>query len=38
VKSAGFKKAEIFGCKLGAFSRKDVLTTEDFEMLIIAEK
>jgi len=38
VKSAGFKKSEIFGCKLGAFSRKDVLTTEDFEMLIIAEK
>jgi hypothetical protein len=38
VKSAGFKKSEIFGCKLGAFSRKEVLTTEDFEMLIIAEK
>jgi 2-polyprenyl-3-methyl-5-hydroxy-6-metoxy-1,4-benzoquinol methylase len=38
LKSAGFKKSEIFGCKLGAFSRKDVLTTEDFEMLIIAEK
>jgi 2-polyprenyl-3-methyl-5-hydroxy-6-metoxy-1,4-benzoquinol methylase len=38
LKSAGFKKSEIFGCKLGAFSRKDVLTTEDFEMLIVAEK
>jgi 2-polyprenyl-3-methyl-5-hydroxy-6-metoxy-1,4-benzoquinol methylase len=38
LKSAGFKKIEIFGCKLGAFSRKDVLTTEDFEMLVISEK
>jgi len=38
LKSAGFKKSEIFGCKLGAFSRKNVLTTEDFEMLIVAEK
>jgi len=37
-KSAGFKKVEIFGCKLGAFSRGDSLTTEDFEMLIVAEK
>jgi 2-polyprenyl-3-methyl-5-hydroxy-6-metoxy-1,4-benzoquinol methylase len=38
LKSAGFKKSEIFGCKLGAYSRNDVLTTEDFEMLIVAEK
>jgi len=38
LKSAGFKKIEIFGCKLGAFSRKDFLTTEDFEMLVISEK
>jgi 2-polyprenyl-3-methyl-5-hydroxy-6-metoxy-1,4-benzoquinol methylase len=38
LKSAGFKKSEIFGCKLGAFSRKDALTTEDFEMLIVVEK
>lgn len=38
LKSIGFKKSEIFGCKLGAFSRNDVLTTEDFEMLVIAEK
>ena len=28
----------IFGAKLGAFSRNDMLTTEDFEMLVIAEK
>jgi len=38
LKSAGFSKSEISGCKLGAFSRNDKLTTEDFEMLVIAEK
>jgi 2-polyprenyl-3-methyl-5-hydroxy-6-metoxy-1,4-benzoquinol methylase len=38
LKSAGFSKSEIFGCKLGAFSRNDRLTTEDFEMLVIANK
>jgi len=38
LKSAGFKKADIFGCKLGAFSRGDVLTSEDFEMLVVSEK
>ena len=38
LKTAGFRKSEIFGCKLGAFSRNDRLTTEDFEMLVIAEK
>jgi ubiquinone/menaquinone biosynthesis C-methylase UbiE len=38
LKSLGFKKIEIFGAKLGAFSRNDRLTTEDFEMLVIAEK
>jgi hypothetical protein len=26
------------GCKQGAFSRNDKLTTDDFEMLVIAEK
>jgi RimJ/RimL family protein N-acetyltransferase/2-polyprenyl-3-methyl-5-hydroxy-6-metoxy-1,4-benzoquinol methylase len=36
LKSLGFNKVEIFGAKLGAFSRNDVLTTEDFEMLVIA--
>jgi 2-polyprenyl-3-methyl-5-hydroxy-6-metoxy-1,4-benzoquinol methylase len=36
--SLGFGKVEIFGAKLGAFSRNDKLTTEDFEMLVIAEK
>ncbi len=38
LKSLGFYKIEIFGAKLGAFSRSDKLTTEDFEMLVIAEK
>jgi 2-polyprenyl-3-methyl-5-hydroxy-6-metoxy-1,4-benzoquinol methylase len=38
LKSAGFRNSEIYGCRLGAFSRKDVLTTEDFEMLVIAQK
>lgn len=38
LKSLGFKKVDFFGAKLGAFSRKDNLTTEDFEMLVIAEK
>jgi len=38
LKSLGFKKVEIFGAKLGAFSREDKLTAEDFEMLVVAEK
>ena len=38
LKTLGYKKIDIFGAKLGAFSRNDKLTTEDFEMLIIAEK
>jgi 2-polyprenyl-3-methyl-5-hydroxy-6-metoxy-1,4-benzoquinol methylase len=38
LKSLDYKKIEIFGAKLGAFSRNDKLTTEDFEMLVIAEK
>ncbi|MBN1634491.1 MAG: class I SAM-dependent methyltransferase [Ignavibacteria bacterium] len=38
LKSLGFKKIDIFGAKLGAYSRNDKLTTEDFEMLIITEK
>ena len=37
LKSLGFKSIEIFGAKLGAFSRNDKLTTEDLEMLVIAE-
>jgi len=38
LKTLGYKKIDIFGAKLGAFSRKDKLTTEDFEMLIIGER
>jgi 2-polyprenyl-3-methyl-5-hydroxy-6-metoxy-1,4-benzoquinol methylase len=38
LKTLGYKKIDIFGVKLGAFSRNDKLSTEDFEMLIIAEK
>jgi 2-polyprenyl-3-methyl-5-hydroxy-6-metoxy-1,4-benzoquinol methylase len=38
LKTLGFTKIEIFGAKLGAFSRNDQLTTQDFEMLVIAEK
>jgi 2-polyprenyl-3-methyl-5-hydroxy-6-metoxy-1,4-benzoquinol methylase len=38
LKSLGYSKVDIFGAKLGAFSRNDPLTTEDFEMLVIAEK
>jgi hypothetical protein len=38
LKSLGYRKIDIFGAKLGAFSRTDTLTTEDFEMLVIAEK
>lgn len=33
-----FKVIDIFAAKLGAFSRQDRLTTEDYEMLVIAEK
>ncbi|MFC2003924.1 class I SAM-dependent methyltransferase [Chloroflexota bacterium] len=38
LKTLGYIKIGIFGAKLGVFSRQDKLTTEDFEMLVIAEK
>jgi len=38
LKTLGFNKVDIFGAKLGAFSRNDKLTTQDFEMLVIGEK
>jgi len=38
LKSLGFRKIEIFGAKIGAYSRGDKLTTEDYEMLVVAEK
>ncbi|MDD5174735.1 MAG: class I SAM-dependent methyltransferase, partial [Candidatus Omnitrophica bacterium] len=38
LKTLGYKKIDIFGAKLGAYSRKDKLTPEDFEMLVVAVK
>jgi 2-polyprenyl-3-methyl-5-hydroxy-6-metoxy-1,4-benzoquinol methylase len=38
LKSLNFKTIDICGCKLGNYNRADKLTTEDFEMLVIAEK
>jgi SAM-dependent methyltransferase len=37
LQALGFTAVDIFGAKLGAFSRADGLSTEDFEMLVIAE-
>ena len=38
LRTLDFNTIDIFGAKLGAFSRDDKLSTEDFEMLVIAEK
>jgi hypothetical protein len=38
LKTLDFKTIDIFGAKLGAFCRDDKLSTEDFEMLVMAEK
>ena len=38
LKTAGFAKVDICGCRTGQFSRDHALTTEDFEMLVVAEK
>ena len=38
LKSLHFAAVDIFACKLGAFSRGQALTPEDFEMLVIAQK
>jgi ubiquinone/menaquinone biosynthesis C-methylase UbiE len=38
LKTLGYKKIDIMGARLGQFSREHKLTTEDFEMLVIAEK
>ena len=38
LKTLKFKNIDIFGAKLGAFSRSDRLSTEDYEMLVIANK
>jgi 2-polyprenyl-3-methyl-5-hydroxy-6-metoxy-1,4-benzoquinol methylase len=38
LKTLGYQKIDIYGAQIGAFSRNDALTTENFEMLVIAEK
>ena len=38
LNSLGFKKIDIFGAKIGAYSRDDKLSVADFEMLVVAEK
>ncbi|MBT8114023.1 MAG: class I SAM-dependent methyltransferase [Arenicella sp.] len=38
LKSVGFTSVDIYGATLGQFSRSDTLTTEDYEMLVIAER
>ncbi|NQU80689.1 MAG: class I SAM-dependent methyltransferase [Bacteroidetes bacterium] len=38
LKTLGYQEIDIFGAKLGTFSRNDKLTTEDFEMLVVAIK
>ena len=38
LKSLGFRKIDIMGARLGEFSRDHDLKTEDFEMLVVAEK
>ena len=38
LKTVKFKNIDIFGAKLGAFSRNDKLSSEDYEMLVIATK
>lgn len=38
LQSAGFTRIDVYGARLGQFSRSDALTTEDYEMLVIAEK
>ena len=37
LKSLNFSKIDILGCKIGNYSTNDVLTTEDYEMLVVAE-
>lgn len=38
LKTLNFRTIDIYGAKIGAFSRNDKLSTEDYEMLVIAEK
>jgi hypothetical protein len=36
LKSLGYKTVDIFGARLGEFSREHPLTIKDFEMLVVA--
>ncbi len=38
LKSLGYTNIDIFGCQTGQFERGKPLTTEDFEMLVVAER
>jgi len=38
LKTLGYSICDIYGCEIGQFKREKPLTTEDFEMLVIAEK
>jgi hypothetical protein len=38
LKTLGYGKIDIFGAKLGAYSRKNKLSSEDLEMLVVAER
>ncbi len=38
IKTLGYTKCDIYGCETGNFKRDKALTTEDFEILVIAEK
>ncbi|MCU0961978.1 MAG: class I SAM-dependent methyltransferase [Pirellulaceae bacterium] len=38
LQTAGFPAVEIFGCRLGQFSRDHPLTPDDFEMLVVAQR
>ncbi len=38
LKTLGFSGIEIYGARLGAFSREHALTTKDYEMLVIAKR
>jgi 2-polyprenyl-3-methyl-5-hydroxy-6-metoxy-1,4-benzoquinol methylase len=37
LKSLGYKTIDIYGARLGAFSREHTLITEDYEMLVVAD-
>jgi hypothetical protein len=38
LKSLGFRQVDILGCKIGYWDRAQKLTTEHFEMLVVAKK